>query len=168
MFHKKHVPLGSRQWYKNNMRGPYFHTWKTSWAHSYYSQVWRILIRSVLLGTNLGNPHFLFLKCNQHARIKLSAKFEKILWSAFWAILSNLNFAESLLLACWSPLFNEKLGSPSLFFRYEHMQLKPKYRVFFQGLPVTVVTCDVLFSYNSFIDVLHGTITWYMIRDKVL
>ena len=31
------------------------------------------------LKNELGDPHFLFLKCNQHAGIKHSAKFKKIL-----------------------------------------------------------------------------------------
>ena len=30
------------------------------------------------LNNEFGDPHFLFLKCDQHARIKLCAKFKKI------------------------------------------------------------------------------------------
>ena len=80
----------------------------------------------------------LCLKWNQHARMKLTAKFKKNLWSGFRGTLNNwqvkvalnplhmkfLNFAESFILACcWSLLCNKKLGSRSSFFRYE--QPKP-------------------------------------------
>ena len=99
-----------------------------------------------------GHPNFLFLKCNQHARINLSAKFKRILWSRFRATVNNwkfkvslnplhricLNFAEVFVLVCWSLLCNKKWGSPSSFLRYK--QLKPKYGVFLQGFPVAMVT----------------------------
>ena len=79
------------------------------------------------LKDKLGDLHFLFLKCNQYARMKLSAKLKKYIRSKFRATLNNwkfrvalnrlcrifLNFAESRILTCWSLLRNKKLGSPS-------------------------------------------------------
>ena len=78
------------------------------------------------------------------------------------------NFAESFILACWSLLCNNKLGSPSSFLRYE--QLKPKYRMFLQGFPVSMVTCyatKMTASCSAIIGVSHGTIT-LLLHDKVL
>ena len=39
--------------------------------------------------TNASVPSFLFLKFNQHAKIKLSAKFKNYMWSGFRATLNN-------------------------------------------------------------------------------
>ena len=39
------------------------------------------------LKKELGDPHFLMLESDQQTKIKLSAKFQKILWSRFRATL---------------------------------------------------------------------------------
>ena len=41
------------------------------------------------LQNEVGDPQFLFLKCNQHARIKLSAKFKKIKCTGLGDTLNN-------------------------------------------------------------------------------
>ena len=71
------------------------------------------------LKKELGNRHFLFLKCDQHARMKLSAKL-KNLRHKLKATLNKWNFAESVILACCMiTAVQWKFGSPSSFFRYE-------------------------------------------------
>ena len=114
------------------------------------------------LKNELGDPSLLSHKSNQQAKIKLSAKFKRILWSRFRAILNfqlfkvalNLlhriffNFAESFILACRLHFRNKKWGSPNSFLRYEH--LKPKYGVFLQGFPVATVTFYVTKMTKSF------------------
>ena len=103
------------------------------------------------LKNELGDPNFLSHKSNQQAKIKLSAKFKRILWSRFRAILNfqlfkvalNLlhriffNFAESFITACRLHFRNKKM-------------LEPKYGVFLQGFPVATVTFYVTKMTKSF------------------
>ena len=114
------------------------------------------------LKNELGDPNFLTNKSNQQAKTKLSAKFKRILWSRFRAILNFqlfkvalnllhgifLNFAERFILGCQLHFRNKKMGSPSSFLRYE--QLKPKHGVFLQGFPVATVTFYVTKINKSF------------------
>ena len=113
------------------------------------------------LKNELWDPHFSFLKSNQRGKMKLSAKFKKILSSGFRAILILwffkvalnlldiifLKFAESFIVAFQSLSSNKKGGSPSSFLRYE--QLNPKYRVFFLGFPVAKVTYCITIMITS-------------------
>ena len=67
-----------------------------------------------------------------------------------------------------TPGYLENWGHPSSFFRYE--ELKPKYKVFFQGFPVAMVTCYVTkmsASCSAIIGVSHDIRT-LLLRDKVL
>ena len=43
------------------------------------------VFKRIYLKNELSGPHFLLLESDKHARIKLSAKFEKIIWSRFIA-----------------------------------------------------------------------------------
>ena len=98
------------------------------------------------LKNELGDPNLLLHKSDQQVKVKLSAKFKKILWSGFRATLNFqlfevalnplhrifLNFAESFILPCWLHFRNKKWGSPSSLLRYD--QLKQKYGMFFSRL----------------------------------
>ena len=50
------------------------------------------VFKHIYLKNDLGDPHFLLLKRDYHARIKLSAKFKKILWSRFIATITIEKF----------------------------------------------------------------------------
>ena len=134
------------------------------------------------LKNELGDPNFLLHKSDQKVKMKLSAKFKKIMWSGFRATLNFqlfkvalnplhrifLNFAERFVLACWLHHKNIKWGLPSSFLRYE--QLKPKYGVCLQGFHVATVTFYVTKmaeSFSAIIDVWYGTPT-LLLSDKIL
>ena len=101
------------------------------------------------LKNELGDPNFLSQKSNQQAKIKLSAKFKRILWSRFRAILNfqlfkvalNLlqriffNFAESFVLACRLHFRNKKWGKMGVTqFVFEIWAAKAKIWGVFAGL----------------------------------
>ena len=115
------------------------------------------------LENELDEPSFFLHRSDQHAKVQLLAKFKKILWSGFRAILHFqlvkvalnplyrifLNFAERFILACSLHFRNKKWGSPSSFLRYE--QLKPKYGVYLHGFPVATGTFYVTKMTESFL-----------------
>ena len=64
------------------------------------------------LKNGLSDPKFSLHKSDQQAKMKLSAKFKKMLWSGFRAIL-KFQFAESFILACWLHFWFEPPSTPS-------------------------------------------------------
>ena len=105
------------------------------------------------LKNELGDPIFLLYKSNQQAKMKVYAKFKKILWSRFSATLKlfscegGYESAPQIFFKLCSKFHSglliyiseiKKWGSPSSILRYR--QQKPKYGVFMQGFPVAMVT----------------------------
>ena len=85
------------------------------------------------LKNELGEPHFLLHKGDQQTKMKLSAKFKKILWNGFRATLNFqlFNMALNQNVLSWHVDYIPEIknvGHRVSILRYK--QLKPKYGVF--------------------------------------
>ena len=97
----------------------------------------------LFLKNELGEPHFLLHKGDQQTKMKLSAKFKKILWSRFRATLNFQLFKVALnqKVLSWHVDYIPEIkngGHRVSILRYK--QLKPKYGVFWYTITWYTIT----------------------------